>query len=325
MSRTPEEEKSRKRADYLAHKEERLAKAKERREFLRDSPEEKARKHAYYAEHKEEWAASQKARRDADPDAWYAKQNEYRKTYKEKHRDELREYKKDWAREHPPSEEKRIEILEYAKKRRKEYPELISKRGKKWHAKNKERRNAEALARNKENPSRTHDNQLRYRVKHPEKIKEKLASWRSANPDKVRKYSNNYRAHKELAFIEIIDPLVVFTRDKGRCQLCLKRLKRNDDWVVDHIVPLRPLKKYGDYRGTHCYANVQLAHPKCNGEKSNKLPMGPYRIEQLVLTHPALENTSAEERKLHESRRRKRNKKSKQESEHGLFSALDAV
>lgn len=63
---------------------------------------------------------------------------------------------------------------------------------------------------------------------------------------------------------------LVFSRDNGVCQLCLKPVDTEAVWpmplfpVVDHIIPLSK-------GGTHELKNWQLAHNRCNGSKSNKL------------------------------------------------------
>lgn len=61
---------------------------------------------------------------------------------------------------------------------------------------------------------------------------------------------------------------VVFDRDKWRCGLCgrkvKKHLKHPNPWSVslDHLLPLSK-------GGAHSYANVQCAHLQCNIDKKN--------------------------------------------------------
>jgi 5-methylcytosine-specific restriction endonuclease McrA len=52
---------------------------------------------------------------------------------------------------------------------------------------------------------------------------------------------------------------VVFARDGGICQICKLPVAR-EAMHVDHIVPLAR-------GGKHEYANVQLAHARCNISK----------------------------------------------------------
>lgn len=92
----------------------------------------------------------------------------------------------------------------------------------------------------------------------------------AANRDKARiwgrKSANTRRALTKQVFIEVVDPRVVFERDKGQCGICMKVVDVNSQWEVDHIVPISK-------GGTHCYANVQLAHRRCNRSKGAKAEM----------------------------------------------------
>jgi 5-methylcytosine-specific restriction endonuclease McrA len=62
----------------------------------------------------------------------------------------------------------------------------------------------------------------------------------------------------------------IFWRDKGKCHLCRKKVKR-EDASMDHLVPV-------SLGGEHTRANVALAHLSCNSRKKTKA-MG----EQLAL------------------------------------------
>lgn len=52
--------------------------------------------------------------------------------------------------------------------------------------------------------------------------------------------------------------MAVYARDKGRCGIC--GITVYGDFHIDHVIPLSK-------GGEHSYANVQVAHPKCNQEK----------------------------------------------------------
>lgn len=75
---------------------------------------------------------------------------------------------------------------------------------------------------------------------------------------------------------EPINRTKVFVRDGWRCQLCgartLKtwRPKHPRSPELDHIIPLAK-------RGSHTYANVQLAHLRCNAAKRAR-PLGQLRL-----------------------------------------------
>ena len=74
-----------------------------------------------------------------------------------------------------------------------------------------------------------------------------------------------YRARRLGAWVEIIDPRVVYERDGGICQICRKPVrfggrKGPNSPAIDHVIPLAR-------GGDHSYANVQLAHARCNSRK----------------------------------------------------------
>lgn len=72
------------------------------------------------------------------------------------------------------------------------------------------------------------------------------------------------RAALVQAFVEDVDRAKVWARDLGRCGICGRPCEAAA-WHLDHIIPLSK-------GGTHEYANVQVAHPKCNMHKSAALP-----------------------------------------------------
>lgn len=118
-----------------------------------------------------------------------------------------------------------------------------------------------------------HDAQ-RWRAHHPElmRSRNRLAhlKWRLSDPDRARlikrKAEVNRRAIKRGAFVETVDPQVVFIRDDGWCGICLGPVSRDERWHVDHVIPLAR-------GGKHSYANVQLAHAHCNIAKGDALPL----------------------------------------------------
>lgn len=74
----------------------------------------------------------------------------------------------------------------------------------------------------------------------------------------------NRRARKDVVFVEYVDPLVVFERDGGICQICNQPIG-DAKWHIDHVIPLAR-------HGEHSYANTQLSHAGCNLSKGTKLP-----------------------------------------------------
>jgi 5-methylcytosine-specific restriction endonuclease McrA len=98
------------------------------------------------------------------------------------------------------------------------------------------------------------------------RIKGVLPAKRLTREEKLtqrRKWENDRRAKKKANFVETVDPMIVYERDSGICQICLESI--TDKWEVDHFIPLAR-------GGEHSYANSQLAHPSCNRKKWANLP-----------------------------------------------------
>jgi len=145
----------------------------------------------------------------------------------------------------------------------------------------------------------------RYRARHPEKIAAASAAYRAANREKILEkkkaywishreerlaYARAYRlAHpevrkaystteRELAASrerrhlrrtrqasvpsERVDVSVLLERDRGLCGICGKKVKRGDV-SLDHILPV-------SRGGPHTYANVRVAHLRCNMLRGNR-------------------------------------------------------
>lgn len=82
------------------------------------------------------------------------------------------------------------------------------------------------------------------------------------------------RARKLDAFIEDVDRMTVFERDKFVCYLCKRRTKLypNKSWhprkaTVDHVIPLAAGRNAG---GLHGYQNCRTACQECNSRKSDR-------------------------------------------------------
>ncbi|MQW44389.1 hypothetical protein GHK68_19485 [Sinorhizobium meliloti] len=80
------------------------------------------------------------------------------------------------------------------------------------------------------------------------------------------------KAMLRAAYVERVDPIKVFDRDKWKCQICGVKTPRKlrgtmDDRApeLDHVMPL-------SLGGAHSYMNTQCACRKCNREKSDTLP-----------------------------------------------------
>lgn len=123
--------------------------------------------------------------------------------------------------------------LECARAYRKANRETINSKGREYHERNREQERARGRA------------------------------YHAAHPEVAYRNTLSRRARRAGAFIEHVDPRVVFTRDKGKCGICFKPVKKADA-SIDHIVPLSK-------GGEHSYVNVQLAHLSCNFKKHVKI------------------------------------------------------
>lgn len=90
--------------------------------------------------------------------------------------------------------------------------------------------------------------------------------WKALHPERAREIARKGQAVRRArladAFVEAVDPRVVFERDEGVCGICGLAVDRAD-YHVDHVVPIFA-------GGEHSYANVQISHPVCNLRKGSK-------------------------------------------------------
>jgi len=99
--------------------------------------------------------------------------------------------------------------------------------------------------------------------------RKKYCSSRCANKYVSRISKARYDERLKEAWIEDINPMLVFERDKWKCKGCNKNTPRNKRGSydlnapeLDHIIPL-------SIGGKHCYSNVQLLCRGCNMMKGN--------------------------------------------------------
>lgn len=108
---------------------------------------------------------------------------------------------------------------------------------------------------------------VRRQRQQPAKYAARHQRWREANPEKAaansRKAASARRARLRDAFVEHIDPFVVYDRDDGRCGVCGRDVPR-DRFDIDHIEPLA-------CGGKHAYINVRLAHVACNRSRGRQV------------------------------------------------------
>ncbi len=134
-----------------------------------------------------------------------------------------------------------------------------------WSAANSEAIRAKAKAHRREHHDRVSASDKKWRQSHPE-----------AARNKARRSHATRRAVLKKVFVEHVDPVVVFERDKGMCGICKQRVERDSPWEIDHMIPISK-------GGAHAYANVQLSHQACNRAKRDTLPSGQPNLFQVAV------------------------------------------
>jgi hypothetical protein len=149
----------------------------------------------------------------------------------------------------------------------------------KWSNENKEQIAAQRDANreqvrawNREFYARHRDRRKKLRVEqyraNPEKALAAAKEYAASHPELIRKIGRKSRLQRRArlveAFVEFVDPAVVFERDKGICGICRLPVDASS-FDIDHVIPL---SKGGEHR----YSNVQVAHSRCNRRKGAKLP-----------------------------------------------------
>lgn len=136
------------------------------------------------------------------------------------------------------------------------------------HLRHRDQNNQKTRAWRSANKERVRQNNKQWREANPERARANVRRWIAANPEKARALSRRSaltrRALEAKAFVEAVDPVVVYARAHGICGICDQLIAGGDKWHVDHIVPLAK-------GGQHSYANTQPAHAFCNISKGAKL------------------------------------------------------
>lgn len=125
----------------------------------------------------------------------------------------------------------------------------------------------------------------RWREKYPEHDRARRAEWRNANrqrmaesnkawvlanPEKVTRKNDRRRAILLDAYVEDVDRMELWERDKGICGICGEWIDPELPWpekmskTLDHVIPITK-------GGKHSWANAQIAHAVCNSRKNNHL------------------------------------------------------
>jgi 5-methylcytosine-specific restriction endonuclease McrA len=181
---------------------------------------------------------------------------------------------------HSKNQAKRAEKnrKQYAKNRedRKSYQRAYT-------AANREAVLAQAKARYAKNRESILRQKREYRLQNSESIREAHRKWkennpeysriyREKNPELFRGYRHSRRALLLAAWVEHVDPALVFERNDYVCQRCHIKCQvatwpARDYATLDHIIPL----EWGVFRGGfHSYANSQTLCHSCNSAKGNR-------------------------------------------------------
>lgn len=119
-----------------------------------------------------------------------------------------------------------------------------------------------AIGWQKVNPEAKREADRRYNRKHSALHVARVRQWCLDNPEQARRLARRKDATRRArllgAFVEDVDPILVYERSNGICGICGKEVGM--DFHVDHIIPLA-------CGGMHEYANAQAAHPSCNRKK----------------------------------------------------------
>lgn len=166
--------------------------------------------------------------------------------------------------------------------------EKLKARAKAWRAANAERKRANDAAYYETHRARIDAQAAAWRLAHPERARtiarestRRRRAARSEPPNEKerelararnRRYNTTPKGHARArkadlarkarrrgAFVDYVDPGLVFARDMGICGICGDEVSPRA-FHVDHVIPLSK-------GGQHSYENVQLAHPICNRRK----------------------------------------------------------
>lgn len=159
-------------------------------------------------------------------------------------------------------------------------PVKVQQRNRARYLKNRERIRREEKERRAANPEAAREEDHRQYAKNRERRAQAKRDARAANPEHARAINREWRARTDMgrvhsanrrarvrnAFVEEVDPKVVFEQDDYVCQCCGIQCPKDAKWprrdaaTLDHIVAIAN-------GGEHSYANVQTLCFFCNTSK----------------------------------------------------------
>ena len=137
---------------------------------------------------------------------------------------------------------------------------------KQWYQENKEIEKKKAAEWYVKNKNLSFERNREWKKNNPEKYQECHKNYSKANSEKIKIKSQNRRALKKKNKGVISKDLIskLLRLQKGKCACC--SLPLNDDFHLDHIVPLV-------LGGEHADSNIQLLRSECNLKKGGKHPV----------------------------------------------------
>jgi|SRR5690349_21219393 len=134
----------------------------------------------------------------------------------------------------------------------------------------RERKNAAWRAWQAQNAAYVREKNKAWKEANPERRREIVARWRKEHP--AASAASGFQRRRRKAGLpddvaEMVDPAVVYARDKGICHICGIEVDRSIPWpesmsaTMDHVIPV------ADPASTHSYDNLALAHWNCNRRK----------------------------------------------------------
>jgi 5-methylcytosine-specific restriction endonuclease McrA len=208
-----------------------------------------------------------------------AAQREYSRKWREKNREQQRQYFARYRAEHP---ELKAYHANYARTHdRKPLTEAQRERAQEWRRANRARRNEWLRQWQARNPDRAREIERRhaekrkpvkriadriYRQQNPETYNASVARAKAAKPELYRQLAvlraQRRRSRRRALPIEPVSILLIVSRDRSACHLCGGQVARTER-SLDHLIPVVRGGAFAEW-------NLMLAHVNCNRRRRDK-------------------------------------------------------